>query len=311
MAEDVHSVSPSTGMETYTTVTTEDGTRLFLRTMPRRVSTTSEARAPFRAIFNDGLLCDGFIWKYLWNDVAELCDVAHWHYRGHGRSGASTDPDRVDIETHARDLLAVRRHLGDEPCILIGHSMGTQVLLEAHRLHPQNVRGLVLLCGSFGKLTQTFRGLPILDALLPKLTAIAESSPALVRAFWSRLSPEMALRMALLTRDVDPDNIRKEDFLPYIRHVRDVDFPFFLRMLRAAGDYSAEEHLPNIDVPVLIIAAERDTFTPPRLSRFMAERIPNAELVMVPNGSHAVPIEQPDFVGARVREFITRVYDRK
>ena len=28
-----------------------------------------------RAFFCDGILCDGFIWKYLWNDLAELCDV--------------------------------------------------------------------------------------------------------------------------------------------------------------------------------------------------------------------------------------------
>ena len=50
-----------------------------------------------RAIFNDGILCDGFIWKYLWNDLAGLCDVAHWHYRGHGRSAAPADPSKIDI----------------------------------------------------------------------------------------------------------------------------------------------------------------------------------------------------------------------
>lgn len=277
--------------------------------MPRLPSAGEGAGGPpaLRAIFCDGILCDGFIWKYLWNDVAELCDVAHWHYRGHGRSGAPGDPGRIDIAAHASDLRAVRRHLGDPPCILFGHSMGTQVALEEWRRYPEKVRGLVLFCGSFGKVTQSFRGVPILEAILPKLMDIVEKQPEIVRAVWSRIPPEVALRAALLARDVDPDNVRREDLLPYLKHMTHVDFPMFLRMLRAAGDHSAEAYLGEVDVPVLIVAGERDTFTPASLSRFMAEQIPGAELLMVPGGTHVAPIEQPELVRAHVKAFVERV----
>ena len=61
--------------------------------------------------------------------------------------------------------------------MLIGHSMGTQVALEAWHLFPKNVRGLVLICGSFGKVTQSFRGMPILDMILPKLMDIVDKQP--------------------------------------------------------------------------------------------------------------------------------------
>lgn len=260
-----------------------------------------------RAIFCDGILCDGFIWKYLWGDIGETHDVAHWHYRGHGRSGAPVDPARIDIEAHAHDLMSVRRHLGDPPSVLIGHSMGTQVALETWRLFPERVRGLVLICGSFGKVTQSFRGMPIIDLILPKVMDIVDKQPDLVRALWSRIPPEVALKAALLARDVDPDHVRREDMLPYLRHMTHVDFPMFLRMLRAAGEHSAEKYLPQIDVPVLIVAGEKDTFTPASLSEHMAELIPNAELLMVPGGTHVAPIEQPDLVGSRIKAFIDRV----
>ncbi|MCL2723033.1 MAG: alpha/beta hydrolase [Polyangiaceae bacterium] len=261
-----------------------------------------------RVVFCDGILCDGFIWKYLWNDIAYATDVAHWHYRGHGRSGAPVDPARVDIASHTRDLMAIRRHLGDLPCVIVGHSMGTQVALGAWRMFPKNIRALVLVCGSYGKVTQSFRGLPVIDAILPKLMDIVDKQPDIARAIWSHIPPEMALRAALFARDVDPDNIHREDLMPYLLHMTHVDFPMFLRMLRAAGEHSAENYLTKIDVPVLIVAGERDTFTPASLSEHMASQIPGAELMMVRGGTHVAPIEQPEAIGARIKAFIERAW---
>ncbi len=290
--------------EAHHTVTAEDGTRLFLRTMPAR---SADERLPVSLVFCDGILCDGFIWKYLWSELAERCDVAHWHYRGHGRSGAPVDKTRIDIPSHARDLKSVRDSIGNPPSILIGHSMGTQVVLEEWRRYPENVKGLILVCGSYGKVTQSFRGMPILDMILPKVMDIVDKQPEIARAVWSRIPPEMALKAALLARDVDPSNVRREDMLPYLKHMTHVDFRMFLRMLRAAGDHSAEEWLGDVNVPVLVVAGEMDTFTPASLSEWMAERIPSSELLMVEGGSHVAPIEQPELMRERIRAFIERV----
>jgi pimeloyl-ACP methyl ester carboxylesterase len=271
-------------------------------------------------IFCDGILCDGFIWKYLWSDVAEVADVAHWHYRGHGRSGAPVDPARIDIAAHATDLQSVREHLGGStvpggdlagpPCVIVGHSMGTQVALEAWHMFPQHVKGLVLVCGSFGHVTQSFRGVPILDAILPKVMDIVEKQPTLARAIWTRVPPELALRAALLSRDVDPERVRGEDMLPYLKHMTHVDFPMFLKMLRAAGEHSAEEYLPKVDVPVLVVAGEKDTFTPSSLSKFMVDSIPGAELLTVVGGTHVAPIEQPELIGEAIKAFVERAASR-
>ncbi len=290
--------------ESHHTVPASDGTRLYLRRMPAQ---DPDKKLRLTPIFCDGILCDGFIWKYLWSDLGTMCDVAHWHYRGHGRSGTPVDSARIDIAAHAEDLASVRAELGDPPCVLVGHSMGTQVALEGWRHAPRNVKGLVLLCGSYGKVTQSFRGVPILDMILPKVMDIVDKQPEIARALWSRIPPEMALRAALLARDVDPRNVRREDMLPYLKHMTHVDFAMFLRMLRAAGDHTAEDWLSEVTIPVLIVAGERDTFTPATLSEAMAARIPNAELLMVKGGSHVAPIEQPELVAERIRQFLTRV----
>ena len=276
-----------------------DGTRLFVESRSGQ-----HAEDAVRLFFCDGILCDGFIWKYAWSDLASLAPLTHWHYRGHGRSAPPADPARIDIRAHAEDLWAVRRHEGDPPCVIVGHSMGCQVALEEWRRHPKNVRGLVLMCGTFGKVTATFHGLPILEMVLPKLIDIALRAPSLVRALWSRVPPEMALKVALRAGEIDPDKVHPEDVMPYLHHMTHVDFPMFLRMLRAAGDHSASEYLGEIDVPTLVVAGERDSFTPAFLAQRMAESIPEAELMLVARGTHVTPIEQPEAVNERVASFL-------
>ena len=103
-----------------------------------RASTCRRRSGPsaVTAVLCDGIVCDGFIYKYLWEDLARFVSVAHWNYRGHGRSALPADPDRISVEDHGADLDAVRRHIGDPPVVLIGHSFGTQVALEAYRRRP-------------------------------------------------------------------------------------------------------------------------------------------------------------------------------
>jgi pimeloyl-ACP methyl ester carboxylesterase len=113
----------------------------------------------------------------------------------------------------------------------------------------------------------------------------------------------MALKVALRAGELDPDRIHTEDVLPYLQHMTHVDFPMFLKMLRAAGEHTAGDYLAQIDVPVLIVAGERDTLTPAFLSESMHEAIPGSELLLVKNGTHVASIEQPELVDGKILEF--------
>jgi pimeloyl-ACP methyl ester carboxylesterase len=288
--------------ETHAFAYAPDGTRLFVRT--KNVRLAGHSPSATRLVLCDGIACDGFIWKYIWQDLARTAPLTHWHYRGHGRSAMPVDPDRIDMAAHADDLSAVRRHEGDPPCVLVGHSMGCQVALEGYRRNPNNVRGLILLCGSFGKITSTFHGVPILELVLPKLIDAALKAPTVARAIWSRIPHDLSLKIALRAGEIDPEKIHPEDMLPYLHHMTHLDLPMFLRMLRAAGEHSAGDFLPDVKVPTLVVAGERDTFTPPFLAQAMANAIPGAELMLVARGTHVTPIEQPEAVNARIESFL-------
>jgi pimeloyl-ACP methyl ester carboxylesterase len=273
-----------------------DGTRIHVR---RR-----EGPSPVTALLCDGIACDGFIWKYLWDDLAQWTSVAHWNYRGHGRSATPVDSTAVELVDHARDLDAVRRAIGDPEVILVGHSMGCQVVLEHLRLRRERVRGIVLVCGSSGRITHTFKGTNVMAQWLPRVIERVEAYPEIARAIWSRVPPEVALQVALISGEVDKAAIRPEDLMPYMKHMVDIDVPMFLRMLRSAGDHSALDLLPQLDVPALVVAGDRDTFTPPQYAEEMAAAMPHAEMLMVPGGTHVVPLERKDLVAARVEKFL-------
>jgi len=264
----------------------DDGTRLFY-------GVRGEGRA---MVLTDGIGCDGFAWKYFQPHVAQHHRAVHWHYRGHGRSGLPRDPSRIDIVAHARDLLSVMDAADVESAVLCGHSMGVQVSLEAYHQAPDRVKGLVLMCGSYGKVTATFHGSDVLKKVLPTVIQFVEDNQGLVRALWGRIPPAIAFRLASLMGEVDGVSLREEDFRWYLEHVASLEPSLFLSMLKLAGEHTAEDYLADITVPTLVIAAERDTFTPAALAEHMAQTIPDATLLMLPGASHAAPVEQPKIV---------------
>lgn len=197
--------------------------------------------------------------------------------------------------------------MGDPPVVLVGHSFGTQVVLEAYRLRSAGVRALILISGSFGRVTYTFKNSDVLAGVLPNLIEFASRHPRLARALWSRLPVALGLSLARLSGDVDLSSVRPEDMEPYFHHAAHVDFEMFLRMLREAGEHSAEDLLPAVAVPALVLSGDRDSFTPPALSRAMADAMPLGNFVSLAGGTHVLPLEERERVSEAIATFLAKV----
>ena len=146
-----------------------------------------------------------------------------------------------------------------------------------------------------------------LKRLFPSLYTAAERWPDAMKVIW-RLGCMSELSYQIATRfEVNGSLVRRPDFEPYFRHLGSMDPRLFLGMLKHASEHSAFDHLAAIDVPTLIVAGTNDTFTPYWLSEEMQDRIPNAEMLTVPGGTHVAPIEQPELIGLRLEKFLERV----
>ena len=121
---------------------------------------------------------------------------------------------------------------------------------------------------------------------------------------------ELATRVARTTGEVDANTIDPNDLILYTEHVTNMDPLLFMQMLQSVGERSAESWLADIDIPVLVIAGQQDSFTPPYLAETMAARIPNSELFVVEGATHVVPIERREMTIERVRAFIDKCHQR-
>jgi pimeloyl-ACP methyl ester carboxylesterase len=148
-----------------------------------------------------------------------------------------------------------------------------------------------------------------MESLLPTIQKWIHRVPGVINRVTrmvlpTRLAYEIATRLEIQRELVEP-----ADFMPYLEGMARVDARLFVAMLSAAGQHSADELLPSIDVPCLIIAGGRDGFTPPDRSRAMAAAIPKSELLEIPEASHTAPIERPHLIDETIRDFVSRRID--
>ncbi len=248
-----------------------------------------------------------YFWKYVIEHYSRSHTVLVWDYRGHGRSDRPPDIGSADmrVERHAEDLATVMDAAGIDTALLIGHSMGCQVLYEYYRRYPRRVLGLVPMLGTAGHTLSTFfdyPGSPKIFALAGRVIfGLGNATHLFVRpVLESPLSWWFASQFGL----VDGHYAKREDLQTYLSHIASLDMRIFIRNVLLLNEHDAWEVLPRIQVPTLVIAAERDAFTPMRLSRKIVASIPDAEFLVLADGTHAALIEQPATLAARIDRFI-------
>lgn len=254
----------------------------------------------------DGLVCDGYVWRYLEPEFARSCRVLHPHFRGHGRSATPADV-RTRVEDLVDDLEVVRRDAQIERVVLVGHSMGVLAALEYARRRPSRVDGLVLLCGSPGRVLSHFQNTDRLAFLLPFLRRAYRRNPERARWLWENFPVRLAYQLAMATRQVNPLLVRRPDLYVYLRHLRRVDIGVYMSLVESIHEYDATPYLSELGMPALVIAGELDTIMPPSVAEFMASTMPDAEFLLVRGGSHTLPIEMPELVNLALERFLVRL----
>ncbi|MEZ4273546.1 MAG: alpha/beta hydrolase [Myxococcota bacterium] len=194
--------------------------------------------------------------------------------------------------------------LNIKQAVFLGHSMGVQLILEFALRCPQRILGLVPMCGSYGHPLTTFHHTDLLARGLPTIRQIVRRFPGAVQWLWSRAMTTELVYQVSSYLEVNHSLIRREDLEFYFEHLATMDVQAFVTTLEQLNEHTVEDRLGEIDIPTLIVAGERDTFTPSRLSHRMHQLIKNSQLLMIPGGTHVAPIEIPELVHLRLREFL-------
>jgi pimeloyl-ACP methyl ester carboxylesterase len=208
---------------------------------------------------------------------------------GFGRSDKGNET--YSPRNYARFVNWIIMTYAKSPVILIGHSMGGAVSLYYTAEYPQRVRRLILVDAA-GILHRT-----ALLKFLVSFPAYTESDNPAIRRSATNVSTWLARaieRSESLSRRfgglIDETRVRRmfiEDTPTTIAgaELMETDFSTLV---------------PKVTVPTYIIWGERDQIAPVRTGQVLAELLPRAELVTIPEAAHVPMNETPE----RARELI-------
>ena len=212
---------------------------------------------------------------------------------GHGAAPPRRDPSRWSFETIVGDLCGVLDACGTGRALWVGYSMGGRLALGAGLLRPERVAALVLEGASPGLADERERA--------ERLAADGALADVLLRdgleVFVERW---MAQPLFASQRALGPERLESERR----RRLR-CDAASLAACLRAMGSGAQPalwDALGKLDVPVLLLAGERDAKFR-ALAAEMAARIAGARTAVIHGCGHAAHLEDPDGWLAAFRRF--------
>ena len=208
--------------------------------------------------------------------------------RGHGLSAKPVGPYRIEL--FAADVAALLCRIEAQPVHVVGMSLGGAVAQQLTLDAPEMVRSLVLVNTAARFMSAGWRKRLMgvrrfASTYLGGMQPVAED---VAQQLFPRLE-QAALRSEAVQRLTANDP----------RTYRD--------SLLAVARFNAEERVPSITCPTLVISGDHDYVVPTAAKKHLAEQIPNSRLVMIPNSGHATPMDQAEAFNAVILEFLLGV----
>ncbi len=235
-------------------------------------------------VFVHGLGGTSNVWHGVMQPLQQHQHCVALDLRGHGRSGGK---GKFSIETWAKDVEKLIKHLELPAVTLVGHSLGTLVVQYLAERKPDLVERIVLVGGISYFQPPTAKayeqradvvekdGLdPVVDdwlagAVSPQTHATQSGAVGLLREMFLRNYPAMYAK-----------SCRALASAPKIR--RD-----------------------HIGVPTLMLVGAHDRSTPLGMAEELKADIPVSAIRVLPHVGHWAPVEDPGAVAAQVLEFLS------
>ena len=202
----------------------------------------------------------------------------------------------------SRTVLALMDRLEVDRATLIGNSMGGRVSLEIAADAPERVEGLVLL-------DPAAAGIPF--PLYARLLGLLPTGVGAVPVPWRKRLVVAGIRQLFAHPDRLPRNAYlagADEFMRIYRSGRArVALLAAMRGLIADRPEAFWERAAATEARTLILWGQKDRLVPVRLGRQLARRMPDAELVVLPDVGHVPQFEVPEETRQLVMEFLDRL----
>lgn len=237
-----------------------------------------------------GFPLDNTMWVGQIDGLADACRVIAPDLRGFGASSVTTET--VTMEQFADDLAALLDSLAiSEPIVFCGLSMGGYVAWQFALRHPQKLAKLIVCdTRAIADSAEAAAG-----RLKMAEKVLAEGSQIAADAMQPKLfGPNTAAQQPQVVESTRQVMLR----------TKPAGIAAALRGMAQRPDVTSR--LSEITVPTLVICGQHDGISPPAEMRGIADKLPNARFVEVPDVGHMAPLEAPALVNQEIRQFIHR-----
>ena len=207
--------------------------------------------------------------KYAWNGVIDKLKNEYqcisYDLRGHGES--VFDESNFTLEDLVEDLENLRFHLNIDKTHLVGHSLGGMIGPAYSLKYPKHVLALGLFSTVAGRTKKDKEKiLTVIKSMEDQ--GISKILPTLIKRWFTDKFVE-----------ISPDIVEQR-----IQQVINTDPEIFLNVFRIYANTEMSSWLHKIKFPTLIMTGENDEGCKPKLNKFIANKISNSKLVILPVG---------------------------
>ncbi len=230
-----------------------------------------------------------------------LSDRLRWYaldQRGHGHSDRAAELADYSRDHMADDVRGFIESAGLERPVVLGHSMGGMNAMTFAAAHPEMLRALVLIDVGPGvsvdgvqQVRQFVQGPYEMDSLDAWVDMTHQYYPF-------RSKENIRKRLAVSLRETAEGKMAKM----FDERFRDADF-------RGVGDARSGiwETARALTVPTLLLHGAKSPVLQLEQAQEFAAKVDVVRLVTIPEAGHSVAGDQPQAVGAALREFLDDV----
>ena len=238
-------------------------------------------------VFIHGLGSSSVDWKFQRAFFEKHFQVLVYDVRGHGQSEKAMPP--YSISLFAEDLANLLSALDIKKAHIIGLSMGGWITFQFGLDYPERVETLTIINSWADMRPKNFK-----DHLKVFQRTI------LFELFSMRKIGEVVGAKLFIKPE------QEELLQDFIEKWAKNHKPSYTASFKAGIEWSVENRLGEIAVPVLVVSADED-YTPPEAKQAYVDKISNARLAVIEDSRHATPVERPDEFNRVVDEFLRKI----
>lgn len=240
-----------------------------------------------------GFASGAWTWYCQTAELAKDFRVVTYDPRGVAKSRieAPSDAENLSMETFVKDAVQVLDTLKIERAHVLGASFGGFVAQELALRFPERVNKLVLACTTSGGENHVKPDTEVLRSFTPdpNLTVGERIKKFFRPAFTDEFNAEHAAEVEKVC---------------FLRETNEVAEAVYFAQLQVAFSFDTSREIGAVRKETLVLTGDQDRIVPMPNSINLAERMPNATLKIIENGSHMFFIENAAEFNGAVKEFL-------